>query len=103
MRKICFFVVLFSVFCVGTANAQYASQKDASYVIIAKIMADHKMNDEEYVNDIAALRENQRFNNKLQKMLEATSNSKNKDAKSKKVDTILRKAGEDIEKALGVR
>lgn len=103
MKKICFFVILFSFLCVGIAKAQYSSQKDAANIIIAKVIADHKMNDQEYINDIEALRENTRFNNKLQKMVQEVSNAKNKDFKSKKVDQILRKAGEDIDKVLGIR
>lgn len=103
MKKIFFFAVLFSLVFIGVAKAQYASQRDASYIIIAKVMADHKMNDEEYINDIEALRENNQFNDKLQRMIERVSNSKSKDSRSKQVDKILRKAGEDIDRALGVR
>ncbi|MDR1693912.1 MAG: hypothetical protein LBR70_01780 [Lactobacillaceae bacterium] len=103
MRKICLFIIAFSFVCISAANAQYASQKNAANLIILKVMADYKMNDAEYINDIEALRENERFNKKLQKMLEATSNARSKDAKSERIDRILRKAGEDIDNVLNIR
>ena len=78
------------------ANAQYASQKDASYIATLKAVLDFKMNDEENINELASLRENTNFNKKLFLMMKKLSNSRAKNTTNNKIYRILIKAGKDI-------
>ncbi len=95
------FILLFSIFFAGNAFAQSSGKKDAAYVIITKVVADHKMNDEEYLQDIQSLRQDERFNRKLNEMLTEMSNDGNS-SKDKRVLKILRDAGRDIDRVLQV-
>ena len=46
-----FYIVFFSfLFQTGLVNAQYAAQKDASYIATLKAVLDFKMGDEENLN-----------------------------------------------------
>ena len=92
-----FYLILFA-FLLQTpcAKAQYASQKDASYLATLKAVTDFKMNDEENVKELAALRENQNFNKKLSYMISKLSNRRAKDSKNDRIYKILIKAGKDI-------
>lgn len=101
IKKVLLTIVL-SMFIASPATAQFASQKDASYMIITKVIADHKINDEGYGNDVEKLRDNERFNRKLAKMVEKLDNSRNSNSKNKQVLKILEKAGKDIDRVLGV-
>ncbi|MFV0625740.1 MAG: hypothetical protein ACK5N8_00130 [Alphaproteobacteria bacterium] len=103
MKKIYFSVFILSVLFSVPAEAQLSATKDAQYLIIAKVVADYKMQDEEFVNDIDSLRDNERFNRKLQRMLESISNSRSKDSKNRQIVNILEKAGKDIDKILNIR
>lgn len=67
------------------------------------MIADHKMTDQEHIQNIEALREDEKFNQKLQRMVEALENTRVKNTKNREVLKILEKAGEDIEKALKIR
>ena len=92
-----FYLILFA-FLLQTpcAKAQYASQKDASYLATLKAVTDFKMNDEENVKELNALRENQNFNKKLSYMISKLSNRRAKDSKNDRIYKILIKAGKDI-------
>ena len=92
-----FYLILFA-FLLQTpcAKAQYASQKDASYLATLKAVTDFKMNDEENVKELAALRENQNFNKKLSYMISKLSNRRAKDSKNDRIYKILIIAGKDI-------
>lgn len=94
---------IFSLFLVSNAQAQFAAQKDAQNLIILKVVADYKMGDEEHLRNIEKLRENKRFNEKLQRILDELDNSKSKNSKNKKVLQILEQAGKDIDNVLNVR
>lgn len=94
--KILRLVLLAFLIQIPCANAQYASQKDASYVATLKAVLDFKMGDEENLKNLNALREDQRFNQKLANMLTKLSNNRSKDGKNSKIYKILIKAGKDI-------
>ena len=95
MRLICLIMLSF-LFNVGVANAQYAAQKDASYLATLKAVLDFKMSDEENLKDLDSLRENAKFNRKLARMMTKLSNSRSKDSSNNKIYKILIKAGKDI-------
>lgn len=90
---IIFFAFLFSINC---ANAQYTTQKDASYIATLKAVLDYKMDDEENTKELADLRENKRFNLKLAQMMKKLSNNRTKDSKNSRIYKILIRAGKDI-------
>lgn len=92
-----FYIVFFAVLLnISNANAQYASQKDASYIATLKAVLDYKMGDEENLKELEALRENEQFNRKLSRMMTKLSNKRSKDSKNTKIYKILIKAGKDI-------
>jgi len=96
-RLVVFLGVLLSA---SIANAQYSASKDAQYMATVKAVANFKIEDEEISRDIAKLRQNKAFNEKLQKMLEKLSNRRTKDTTNRKVLQILEEAGEQIYKLL---
>ena len=55
---------------------------------------------EEHIKNVEALRQNQSFNRKLQRMLNKLSNARTKNTTNRQVLKILEKAGEDIYKLL---
>ena len=78
------------------ALAQYSAQKDAMYIATLKAVTDYKINDEENIKDIEALRENQRFLQDLRKMMKKLSNQRGKDALNTRIYKILKNAGKEI-------
>lgn len=100
MKKFLFFVAFATVFAVGGAAAQYSSQNEAKYIATLKAVVNYKIDDQENIRDIEALRQNRQFNQKLQRMLNKLSNERTKDSKNRQVLRILEKAGEDIYKLL---
>ena len=91
------FLCAFILLCfTNVSNAQLTSQKEASYFAVIKAVADYKIDDEENKTKIQQLREDTRFNDKLNKMMQKLSNSKSKDAKNKRIYNILRQAGKQI-------
>lgn len=85
---------------INVSYAQYASQQNAEYLAIVKAVANYKIDDAEEIRDVEALRNNQRFNEKLQKMLNKLQNTRTKDSKNQRVKQILERAGKDIENIL---
>lgn len=82
---------------VSEASAQtFSAQQDAVHLAVIKAVANYKIDDEETVKDVNNLRQNQRFNLQLQKMLNKLSNSRTKDSKNRQVLKILDRAGKDI-------
>lgn len=97
MRYLPFFLILFLVgVIVKPAQAQYASQMDAAYLATLKAVADYKINDEENLDEVEELRQDEKFNKKLRKMLNKLDNRKSKNSENKRVYEILKKAGRDI-------
>ncbi|MDD4555830.1 MAG: hypothetical protein PHE89_00680 [Alphaproteobacteria bacterium] len=103
MKKLYFSVFIFSVFFSSLAQAQLSATKDAQNLVIVKVIADYKIDDAEYAKDIESLRSSERFNQKLQRMLERLSNERSKDSKNRQIIKILEKAGNDIDKVLNIR
>lgn len=97
MRYLPFFLSLgFIMATLEPAKAQYASQMDAAYLATLKAVADYKINDEENLDEVEELRQDERFNKKLRKMLNKLDNRKSKNSENKRVYEILKKAGRDI-------
>lgn len=80
--------------------AQYSSQNDAKYIATLKAVVNYKIDDQENIKAVEALRQNRQFAQKLQRMLDKLNNERTKDAKNRQVLKILEKAGEDIYKVL---
>ena len=93
-------VVLFCMFFSTSSNAQSTASKDAQYVAITKAVANYKIDDEEISKHISKLRQDKKFNAKLQKMLDSLDNNRAKNSKNRKVLEILEKTGEELEKIL---
>ena len=89
-------VLLVTLFIPLHANALYSTQKNAAYIATLKAVTDFKINDEENINHIEALREDEKFIADLRKMLDKLSNNKNKNSTNNKIYNILIKAGKDI-------
>lgn len=97
MRVLFWTVISVCMFCVAeNTYAQFASQKDAAYLATLKAVTDFKMNDEEIVNDLEKLRQNEKFNQDLQNMLNKLTNSRTKTGKNRRVYQILQRAGKEI-------
>ena len=91
------YVVLAILFVlIGTAWAQYSAQKEAMYMATLKAVTDYKMGDEENLKDLDQLRESQRFNRDLQKMINKLSNRRTKNSTNTRVYNILLKAGKEL-------
>ncbi len=101
MKYIAFFAVwaVYALFPIS-ANAQFTAQNDAKYLATLKAVVNYKINDEEHLNDVESLRQNQRFNQQLQRMLNKLDNRRTKNSTNRQVLQILEKAGEDIYKLL---
>lgn len=78
------------------ANAQLSAQKDAAYFATIKAVANYKIEDEENIQHMQELREDEKFNKKLQKMMEKLKNTKSKDNINRRIYNILRSAGKQI-------
>ena len=78
------------------AMAQFAAQKDAAYLATLKAVTDYKLNDEEIVQDMEKLRQNEKFNQDLYKMLAKLTNSRTKTGKNRRIYQILQRAGKEI-------
>lgn len=94
--RLFFWALIFSFFCVGSVSAQYTSQKEAMYIATLKTVVNYKIDDEDNLSDVKKLRQNRRFNQRLQEMLDKLQNTRNKNSTNKKVYDILLKAGEDV-------
>ena len=97
MKNLLFFVflILFGMAC-RPAKAQFTSQNDAAYLATIKAVSDYKIDDEEDAKNVEKLRQDERFNRKLSKMLAKLNNSRNKNAKNRRVYNILKRAGKEI-------
>ena len=91
----CVLLVLFGMVA-KSAEAQYTSQNDAAYLATIKAVSDYKIDDEEDAKNVEKLRQDERFNRKLAKMLAKLRNNRNKDAKNRRVYNILKRAGKEI-------
>ena len=80
-----------------TSGSQvYSAQKDAMYMATLKAVVNYKINDEDIIDDVNSLRQNQRFLQQLQGMLNKLSNRRSSDSKNRQIERILERAGKDI-------
>ena len=83
------FVLIMLFLNADLASAQYTSQREAMYIATLKAVVNYKINDEDNLSDIEKLRQNRRFNERLQEMLDKLQNTRNKNSTNKKVYNIL--------------
>ena len=69
---------------------------DAQYIAVLRAVVNYKIDDEENIRNIERLREDRRFNEKVQKMLDKLSNNRSKNTTNRKVLQILEQAGKDL-------
>ena len=100
MRILGLFITVLGIMMGGDAKAQYSSQNEAKYIATLKAVVNYKIDDQENIRGIEALRQNRQFNEKLQKMLDKLNNERTKDAKNRRVLKVLEQAGEEIYKIL---
>ena len=96
MKKL-IFALLLAMFCMITsAQAQMSATKDAQYIAVLRAVVNYKIDDEENIRNIERLREDKRFNAKVQKMLDKLSNDRSKNTTNRRVLQILEQAGKDL-------
>ena len=94
-------LILFGLFtAINSAQAQFASQRQAANIATLRAVVNFKIDDEEISQDIVDLRQDERFNRDLQRMLDRLSNSRTKDTRNRRVMEILERAGRDLTDAL---
>ena len=92
-----FFASLIAIsILIPNAYAQYAAQNDAVYLATLKAVVNYKIDDEETIKGVEALRQDQRFMQELAKMQDKLSNRRSKNAINNRVYKILLKAGKEI-------
>lgn len=91
-----FLALLFTVILSLPVSAQFAAQQEAQYMATLKAVVNYKIDDEENLRDIEALRENRRFNQKLARMMEKLQNTRTKNSTNRRVYNILLQAGKQI-------
>lgn len=77
-------------------QAQAVALNKAKYVTVLKVVADHKMGDEDLKSDVDKLRESERFKKELVKMLNKLDNSRPNEATNRKIMRILERTGKEI-------
>ena len=85
-----------SEFIRTSSMTAFSSQKDAMYLATLKAVVNYKIDDEETLADMQSLRQNERFVQQLQGMLNKLSNTRSKNGKNKQVLRVLERAGKDI-------
>ena len=78
MKKFAFLITVVMIGFAGAANAQMAATRDAQYIAVLRAVVNYKIDDEENIRNIERLREDRRFNEKVQKMLDKLSNNRSK-------------------------
>ena len=76
--------------------AQKLSEMDAVYLATLKAVVDYKLNDKENLETIEKLRQDKKFNEKLQKKIDSLSNEKSKSRSDKRIYDILKASGKKI-------
>ena len=89
MKKFAFLITAVMIGFAGAANAQMAATRDAQYIAVLRAVVNYKIDDEENIRNIERLREDRRFNEKVQKMLDKLSNNRSKNTTNRKVLQIL--------------
>ena len=76
--------------------AQTTVLNQAKYLATLQVVSKHKMNDASVVDDVSKLREYERFQQELAKMVSKLDNSRPNEAKNRKIMKILERAGKEI-------
>jgi len=76
MKKFAFLITAVMIGFAGATNAQMAATRDAQYIAVLRAVVNYKIDDEENIRNIERLREDRRFNEKVQKMLETPPTGK---------------------------
>ncbi len=76
--------------------AQSTVLNQAKYLATLQVVSKHKMNDASVISDVNKLREYDRFQQELSKMVSKLDNSRPNEAKNRKIMRILEKAGKEI-------
>ncbi|MBP5698021.1 MAG: hypothetical protein J6W96_00660 [Alphaproteobacteria bacterium] len=91
------YLMLMPLFFMCTSSqAQMASLTNAKYMAVLKVAVNYKMGDSEIAGDLEKLRQSERFKKELEKIVEKLDNSKQSDAKNRRIMRILEQAGRDI-------
>ncbi|MBE6458927.1 MAG: hypothetical protein IJW72_06700 [Alphaproteobacteria bacterium] len=88
--------LVFSMMYPFFASAQYAAQNDAKYIATLKAVVNYKIEDEENLSAVEHLREDQRFNRQLLRMLDKLQNTRTKNSTNKRIYDILLRAGKEV-------
>ncbi len=70
MKKLALFLAVLMLGCSTAAQAQMAATRDAQYIAVLRAVVNYKIDDDENIRNIERLREDRRFNEKVQKMLD---------------------------------
>lgn len=62
MKKLGLAVAALGILAAGSAAAQYSAQNEAKYIATLKAVVNYKIDDQENIRDIEALRQNRQFN-----------------------------------------
>lgn len=93
MKKILVFLLMIFP---NVVFAQSTVLNQAKYLATLQVVSKHKMNDASVVSDVNKLREYNRFQQELSKMVSKLDNSRPNEAKNRKIMRILEKAGKEI-------
>lgn len=93
MKKILVFLLMIFP---NVVFAQSTVLNQAKYLATLQVVSKHKMNDASVISDVNKLREYDRFQQELSKMVSKLDNSRPNEAKNRKIMRILEKAGKEI-------
>lgn len=93
MKKILVFLLMIFP---NVVFAQSTVLNQAKYLATLQVVSKHKMNDASVLSDVNKLREYDRFQQELSKMISKLDNSRPNEAKNRKIMRILEKAGKEI-------
>lgn len=96
MKKVFVLVFCFVLGAASCAMAQTSSLNKAKYVTVLKVIAEHKMGDQDLAADVDKLRKYDKFKKELVKMMNELDNSKPNEVKNRKIIKILERAGKEI-------
>ena len=100
MFRAAFLILFVSLLFISSSSAQTTAQRDARNLAILRAVINFKIDDEETLRDVEALREDEAFVRRLQGMLERLTNSRMKDSRNRRVMNILIQAGDDLHNVL---
>ncbi len=100
MARRFYILIVMAMLLMPSRSFAFAAQEDAENMAVLMAVMNYKIDDEEHIRNLDALREDARFNRRLQRMLDKLTNSRTKNSTNKKVLDILEKAGKDLKRVL---